>query len=77
MIKVPNNVESKVLSFVRENGADKVFGVFNFSDETQNVEFKETLYQGKYQDYMAEEMVDFTNQKSLSIEPWGFRVFVK
>ncbi|WP_157491325.1 alpha amylase C-terminal domain-containing protein [Flammeovirga sp. SJP92] len=32
MIKVPNSVENKVFSFVRQNEKDKVFAVFNFSN---------------------------------------------
>jgi len=57
MIKVPNDEESKVLSFVRQNDSDKVFVVINFSDESQNIEFGESLKNGTFTDFFANEKV--------------------
>lgn len=77
MIKVPNNAESKVLSFVRQNEQDKVFAVFNFSDEAQTVTFKEALYHGTYTDYFEEESAELDVDTEVEMEPWSYRVFVQ
>jgi glycosidase len=77
MIQVPNNVPSKVLSFVRQNERDKVFAVLNFSDKRQTVIFKDTLHLGKYTDYFAGQSVELIDSTQLEMKPWGYQVFVK
>lgn len=77
MVKVPNNFESEVLSFVRENENDKVFAVFNFSDKAKSLKFKETLYHGKYSDFTTEEQVTLDENSNLELAPWGYKVFIK
>ena len=77
MIAVPNSAPAKVLSFVRQNDADKVFAVFNFSAEPQTVTFKETLYHGRYTDYFGGEAVELDASTRLELKPWGYRVFTR
>jgi glycosidase len=77
MIRIPNSVPTKVFSFVRQNEQDKVFAVFNFSDVSQTVEFAEHLYHGQYTDYLGETTIDLAADTPLTLEPWGYRVFVK
>ena len=52
MVKVPNNGENEVFSFVRQNENDKVFAVFNFSEKKRTVEFKESLHYGIYKEFI-------------------------
>ena len=77
MIKVTNNVESEVFSFVRQNEKDKVFAIFNFSDRPQSVEFSESLHHGNYTEFFSEKPVQIAESWSLELEPWGYRVFVQ
>ncbi len=77
MIKVPNNAETQVFSFVRQNDIDKVFAVFNFSKNTQKVAFKETLYPGKYIDFSIEEEVILDQSLKLDLKPWSYKVYYK
>ncbi len=77
MVKVPNSSETEILSFVRENEKDKIFAVFNFSKNTQNITFKETLYHGEYIDYFTNESCPFSEESKLKLKPWGYKVFVK
>jgi len=77
MIKVPSSKRLEVLSFVRENENDKVFAVFNFSDQQHTVSFKETLHHGEYVEYFSDKKVVFSRDSVLNIEPWGFRVYVR
>jgi glycosidase len=77
MVKVPNNAETEVLSFVRENDRDKVFAVFNFSNRPQAVSFTETLHYGAYADYFGGRGIEFGAGEALTLEPWGYRVYVR
>jgi len=77
MIKVPNSAERDVLSFVRQNEEDKVFAVFNFSSEKQEVTFKENLYHGAYVDYMSQQEVNLDKAFKLELNAWNYKIFVK
>ncbi|MFZ1917738.1 MAG: alpha-amylase family glycosyl hydrolase [Terriglobales bacterium] len=77
MIQVPNSASNQVFSFVRQNDADKVFAVINFSDRPQTVTFKDSLYHGKYTDYFGGQAVELDASTKLNLKPWGYQVFVK
>ena len=77
MMQVPNNHRTEVLSFVRGNGRDKVFAVFNFSAQAKTVKFEEALCHGSYTDYFSGEAVTVSADTRLSLGPWGFRVFLQ
>ncbi|MDO4228497.1 MAG: alpha-amylase family glycosyl hydrolase [Capnocytophaga sp.] len=78
MIKVPNNNESQILSFVRQNDKEKIFAVFNFSDKTQKITFKETLFEGRYTDFDTNETIQFSDtDNSLELNAWSCKVFIK
>jgi len=77
MIRVPNSAEAAVLSFVRRNERDKVFAVFNFSAARRTVTFRESLYHGAYTEYFSGAAVTLDDTTRLTLEPWGYRVFVQ
>lgn len=77
MIKVPNNYETEVLSFVRQNEKDKVFAVFNFSKEKKEINFKESLFKGNYTDFSTSEKVNLNQNTNLTLEPWSYKVYIK
>ena len=77
MIKVPNNYETEVLSFVRQNEKDKVFAVFNFSKEKKEINFKESLFKGNYTDFSTLEKVNLNQNTNLTLEPWSYKVYIK
>jgi glycosidase len=76
MVHVPNDLGSKVLSFVRQDASSKVFAVFNFSAETQTVRFQEALFPGSYRDAFDGSAQQLSADLALSLPAWGYRVFV-
>ena len=76
MLEVPSTALDAVLSFVRRNQQDNVFAVLNFSAKPQTVEFTGTLHHGVYTDFTTGEPVQVTEQTSIALEPWGYRVLV-
>ena len=77
MIRVQNNAPLNVLSFVRQNETDKVFTVLNFSAEPRTVTFRDGLYHGDYTDFFSGERVSLDESTTITLPPWGYRVFVK
>ena len=77
MIYVPNSAPLQVFSFVRQNEIDKVFAVFNFSAETQTVQFKDSLFHGKYVDHMHGNQVELSASTQLVLQPWEYRIFAR
>ena len=77
MIHVPNDAPLHVFSFVRQNEQDKVFAVFNFSGETQNVSFHQTLYHGHYTNYLTGRPIELLDETRLKLAAWDYYIFVK
>jgi glycosidase len=77
MVKVPNDAEAEVFSFVRQNEEDKVFALFNFSDKQQTITCRESLYHGTYTDFFAGEKVVLDKGKVFEMSPWSYQVYVK
>jgi glycosidase len=77
MIQVTNNAPLQVLSFVRQDEKEKIFVVFNFSAEAQSVKFNDSLFHGKYTDYINGNLVEFSASTQLELKPWDYHIFVK
>jgi glycosidase len=77
MVKVPNDAEAEVFSFVRRNDRDALFAVFNFSDEARTVAFRDSLHHGSWTDAFDATSRTFEAGTTLSLEPWGWRVFLE
>ena len=77
MIYVPNSAPLQVFSFVRQNENDKVFAVFNFSAEAQTVQFKDSLFHGKYVDHMHGNQAELSASTQLVLQPWEYHIFVR
>jgi glycosidase len=77
MIQVPNSVMNKVFSFVRHNTDEKVFVVINFSNESVNTGFYETLFEDDYTDFTTGQHHTFSTNTQLSLGPWQYKIFVK
>lgn len=77
MIRVWNTRPDDVLSFVRENDADKVFAVINFTAEPQSVTFSDAPFAGSYNEYFSGDAIDIDAATEVELEPWGYRVYVR
>ena len=77
MIKVPNSHEDQIFSFVRMNDKDKVFAVFNFSNEPKEVSFKEQLHWGTYMRFKDQTTSLFNNETTLNLQPWDYEIYIK
>jgi glycosidase len=77
MIRLPNNHESEVLSFVRMDGNERVLAYFNFCDGARVLRFtEESLYVGKYRDGLTGAEIELSAGEGVNVGPWGWRVLV-
>ncbi len=76
MIHVPNSTPEAVFSFVRETAHNKVFAAINFAPSQQDPTFTPGLGDGEYRDAMRGDHLVLGGDKPLTIEPWGYRIFV-
>lgn len=77
MVRVPNDQESAVLSFVRAHDDDVVLAVLNLSARERTVGFGEGPHHGTFTDAFsgASQRVDATT--SLTLPAWGYRVLTR
>lgn len=74
-VDVPNSASDKVLSFVRGESGARIFAVFNFSPDSQQVTFDKARHHGSYGDALGGEAMKFTADTSLTLPAWGYRIF--
>ena len=77
MIDVPNSVPDDVLSFVRGEGSERIFAVFNLSPNGHSVTFQLERHTGEYVDAMRKDDGSFTidARTEIGLEPWGYEIF--
>jgi len=78
LVDVPNSAPRSVLSFVRQQGASRVFAVFNLSPEPRHVTFTLARHHGAYADAMAGGApIRFSGGETLDLPAWGYRIFTQ
>ncbi|MEM1052514.1 MAG: alpha-amylase family glycosyl hydrolase [Pseudomonadota bacterium] len=75
LTEVPNSAAADVFSFVRGEGEDRVFAVFNLSPRAQVVSFELARHHGEFNDALSGQATSFSAGNTLPMAPWGYRVF--
>ncbi len=77
MVRVPNDHEEHVLSFVRAaaDGGSRVFAVFNLSDVSRAVSFGVGPHHGEWTDAFAGRELTVDGDTQIGLPAWGWRVF--
>ena len=74
MLPVVNSQGSKVFSFVRQKGDDRVFAAFNMTPEPRRVTFTERLHHGRYRDFDTGRAVTVDAATAFDMKPWSYRL---
>jgi Alpha amylase, C-terminal all-beta domain len=72
-----NDDLAHVFSFVRRDGNGAVFAVFNISPVERTVHFTAGPAGGDYTDFFKGDAVSVDDTTELTLEPWGYRVYVR
>lgn len=74
MLGIVNSAPQKVFSFLRERDGDRVFAIFNFSGDAQDVTFSEGPHHGRYRDFATGEEVAVDAATRISLPAWSYRL---
>ena len=74
MVPVVNTQPTKVFSFVRATGGDKILAVFNMSGEAQTIGFDDGPWRGTYRDWQSGAAVTLGDGARLVLPPWSSRI---
>lgn len=66
-----------ICAFLRKNDNNEVLVLLNFSKYPMHYVIQEDIITGQYKNVFSKEDIDFTNQKSFEMQPWGYLVFEK
>ncbi|HZJ73963.1 MAG TPA: alpha-amylase family glycosyl hydrolase [Perlabentimonas sp.] len=77
MFRVKTVNEAPIFAFTRENKEDKVFAVFNLSDQNQEIELQGDAFIGEYTEIFTEKQMRFEERATLNLKPWQFFIYVK
>jgi 1,4-alpha-glucan branching enzyme len=77
MVKVKTNKDNRVFAFYREKDENRVVVFLNLTKKS--VSFKPDLknIEGVYSEYFTGQKTTFPLSVNLTLEPWGYKVFVK
>ena len=75
LVRINSSDDENVFAFVREKDENKIFAVFNFSGENQNVTVEGDKFVGEFINVFSGEEVKFLAKEKLELEPWGYFVF--
>lgn len=74
---VSTSDNGNVLAYLRQNGEQAVLTVLNFSPHQIDLHFYDEQLQGLFTEVFNKMANDFSNDKTLSLQPWGYYVFEK
>lgn len=77
MKRVGTHDDTRIFAFTRQKEDHKVFVVLNLSADPSTITFENGNYPGTYTELFSEEKVEVTEDFSLELQPWGYKVFHK
>ncbi|MEA2104094.1 MAG: alpha-glucosidase C-terminal domain-containing protein, partial [Candidatus Cloacimonadota bacterium] len=75
LLRINSSDDENIFAFIREKNGNKIFAIFNFSGENQNITFKGDKFIGEFIDAFSGEEIKFSANEKLELKPWGYFVF--
>ena len=73
-----NSTEKKsILAFTRAKNEDKIFAIFNFSEQEIKFELEGETIDGTYINYFTGKAETFSNKENFNLQPWDYKIFIK
>lgn len=76
MEKVDTGIKH-VFSFVRQKNQNKIFSLFNLSNNRTTISMDDKLISGEFKSLFSEEIYNFNSNKSLTLEPYSYLILFR
>jgi len=73
--RVTTTDNPSIFAFIRGKNDDKVFEIFNLTDQEKTFTFNGTSYTGKYKDVFTSDSVSFNENAEMTLSPWSYEVY--
>ena len=77
IVEVHSSEDETIFSFLRQDDREKIFAVFNLSDKVRTFNLNSSVLSGNYKNFFTDEKMSFDNNVNLSLEKWGYRIFIQ
>lgn len=77
LVRLDENLDGKVIAFVRESNPKNVLACFNLSGEEKTIELDLEKYSGKYEEAFSGDIEDFGGRVSIKLSPYGYAIYSK
>ncbi|MBK6680090.1 MAG: alpha amylase C-terminal domain-containing protein [Ignavibacteriales bacterium] len=77
LVRLDENLDGKVIAFVRDSNPNNVLACFNLSGEEKTIELDLTKYSGKYEEAFSGTVKDFDGRVSIKLSPYGYAIYSK
>lgn len=77
MIRISSSNDSSVFAFTRTKHKDKIFVIFNFSDQPVECILNGESMKGSYRNFLSGKVITLKEEESFQLEPWRYKVFTK
>ncbi|MDP2366197.1 MAG: alpha-amylase family glycosyl hydrolase [Ignavibacteria bacterium] len=72
---VDNSQNENALAFIRNNGEDKVFAIFNMSAKEIEVKINSRIIKGSYIDFDNDKSVEIKKDLNVVMKPWSYKLY--
>lgn len=77
LIRINSSIDSSVFAFTRTKHKDKIFVIFNFSDQPVECTLQGESMKGSYRNFFSGKVVTFKAEESFKLDPWRYKIFTK
>src|SRR5690606_12062400 len=74
---IPNSNPDKVFTLLRSKDNNTVFAVFNLSGIRIETELLSNKADGDYREYFSDRPAEITPVKTIKLNPWEYRIYIK
>lgn len=76
-LRIKTNAGNNVMAYMRKNGNNEVLVLLNLSKQSVQCSINDNSITGNFKDVFNKIMHDFTDLKSIDLQPWEYKVYEK
>ena len=77
LIMLSSSNDTSVFAFTRTGEKNKIFAVFNFSDQKVDCTLQGNSMIGNYRNFFTGKVETFSSEESFKLEPWRYKLFTR